>query len=421
MKTAKRAALGRAIWAGFLSATVAISAWSMSGCQLGDDDTRWVTVRSDTLVVGVDVTGQLASTVSHLVGPPPVLSTWNFKISSMVTEGDAIEQGKPVIRFDASTLQRKLEEYRNEADSATKELDAHQARARMARRDSDLQIKEAEAAQRKAALMASGSSDVVAANAIAAARLDLEFATYATEVARRKARAQAGQDRAETERLQRVKARAAQQVERLQEEIAQMNVPAPIDGTVLYVVDWQDNKKKIGDTVWKGERILKVVSLDDMKAEGEVDEMDASRIARGQTVRLRLDANPDVELLGEVAVIIDAVQRRSPEDPLKVIKLEITLQDDAGKDNDTVELRPGMRFRGTIETERIPDVLVVPLIAVQTDADGALVYKKDGRDAVPTRITLGRRSRDQVEVLSGLVAGDRIAMVDESSEDEEAP
>jgi len=186
-------------------------------------------------------------------------------------------------------------------------------------------------------------------------------------------------------------------------------------------VDWQDNKKKIGDTVWKGERILKVVSLDDMKAEGEVDEMDASRIARGQTVRLRLDANPDVELLGEVAVIIDAVQRRSPEDPLKVIKLEITLQDDASKDNDTVELRPGMRFRGTIETERIPDVLVVPLIAVQTDADGALVYKKDGRDAVPTRITLGRRSRDQVEVLSGLVAGDRIAMVDESSEDEEAP
>lgn len=400
----------------FLTAGFLLGVLASAGCNLGADDTRWVTVRAEVLVVGVDVTGQLASTVSHHVGPPPVLSTWNFKIASMAAEGDAIEKGKPVISFDTSTLQRKLEEYRNEADSATKELGAHQARARMARRDGELAVKEAEANQRKAELKAAGSAEVVAANDIATARLDLEFATYATEVAGRKAQARTRQDRAETERLQRVKRRAEQQVERLQQEMTQMRVAAPIDGTVLYVIDWQGNKKKVGDNAWKGERIVEVVSLDDMKAEGEVDEMDASRVARNQVVRLRLDANPDVELLGEVAVIVDAVQRRAPEDPLKVVKLEITLQD-----NDDVELRPGMRFRGTIETERIPDVLVVPLDAVHTDAEGALVYKKDGRDAAPTRITLGRRSRDRVEVLSGLVAGDQIAMVDEAPEEESGP
>lgn len=378
-----------------------------TGCQLGQDDTRWVSARRGELVVGVDLTGALASTEAHPVGPPPITDSWNFKIAFMADEGSEVKAGTPVIGFDPTELTQKLEEYRNEADSAAKELAAHRATATMARREGELAVEQAEAAERKAALKVVGDENLIALNELKRVRLDHEFARYAAGVSGRKVSAKSRQDRAELERLTRVQKRAEERIEQLTASIARMQVMAPIDGTVLYIIDWQGNKKKIGDNAWRGERVVEVVSLAQMKADGEVDEMDASRVAIGQAVRLRLDANADVELTGKVVKIEDAVQRRSPEDPLKVVKLEIALDPADG-----VELRPGMRFRGSVETERITDVLVVPLDAVFATREGAMVYRKDGRDAEPTRVTLGRRGKGLVEILSGLEVGDEVAVLD---------
>jgi HlyD family secretion protein len=390
---------GRALTLAAALAAVAAS------CALGDDDVPWTTARRGELVVGVDVTGQLASTESHPLGPPPLPNVWNFKIAFLAGEGDQVEAGAPVLGLDPSDLTRRLEEYRNEADSAAKQLEAHRAAARMALAEGELAVEQARAAERKAALKAEGGAGILASNEIERTRLDHEFAVHALEIARRKVKARTRQDGAETERLVRVVRRAEQRVDELQQGIAQMRVAAPIAGTVLHVTDWQGNKKKVGDNAWRAERIVEVVSLEHMKADGEVDEMDASRVAVGQTVRLRLDANADLELHGEVVKIEDAVQRRAPEDPLKVVKLEIALASTA-----EVELRPGMRFRGLVETERIDDVLVVPLAAVFAGADGAFVYKRDGRGATATPVTLGRRDARMVEVLTGLAEGDRVAL-----------
>ena len=384
----------------------------LSGCGLFEaDDDRWVSVDRDDLVIGVDVSGKLVSTESHPIGPPPVPQLWNFKIAFMPPEGGNVPAGAPVIAFDDQELRRQLEEYRNEADSAIKELAAHGAASRLRAREHALAIAEAEGAERKAALSAETGEGLLATNEIKKARLDLELAKLTTQVLRRKAEAQARQDRSERERLLGVKERAEERVAELTESIAQMRVPAPIAGTLLYVTDWQGNKKKIGDNAWRAEKIVEVVSLAHMKAEGEVDEMNASKVARGQRVTIRLEANADVELAGEVTAIEEAVQQRSAEDPRKVVKLEISLDK-----QDKVELRPGMRFRGTVETDRVRDVLVVPLAAIHATPGGALVYRKTSTGTEPVSVTLGRRSLDRVEIASGLAEGDQLALIDRPSQ-----
>lgn len=398
-----------------MSRLVAVALLALAGCTLGGEDTSWATARTGELVVGVDVTGQLASTESNLLGPPPVPDTWNYKIAFMAPEGNLVKAGQPVLGFDDTELRRKLEEYQNEFDSATKELEAHRAAAKLRAREGELAVAEALAAEKKAALKAEVGEDIEASITVEKAKLDHEFTQFATGVSKRKARAQARQDQAELERLLGVKKRAEERITELQQSIGDMRVPAPIDGTVLWVTDWQGNKKKIGDNAWRAEKVIDVVSLDKMKAEGEVDEMDASRVSVGQKVSLRLDANADVELAGEVVKIGEAVQRRSAEDPLKVVKAEISLAE-----QDEVELRPGMRFRGTIETDRIADVLLVPLATVHATADGAVVYRASGNDTEVVEVTLGRRNREMVEVLSGLEPGDRVAFIERESSATEA-
>src|SRR5262245_53630751 len=95
-----------------------------AGCGIGSEHARWVTARRGELVIGVEVTGQLASTESHPIGPPAEADLWNFKIAMLPDEGAQVAAGEPVLAFDGSELQQQLEEYRNEADSAVKELAA---------------------------------------------------------------------------------------------------------------------------------------------------------------------------------------------------------------------------------------------------------------------------------------------------------
>jgi RND family efflux transporter MFP subunit len=144
-----------------------------------------------------------------------------------------------------------------------------------------------------------------------------------------------------------------------------------------------------------------------MKGEGEVDESDAGKIAVGQKVRFRLEAHPDIEFGGKIASILSTVSRQSFRSPIKIVKLVVEL--DA---TDPRKMRPGMRFRGVIETGRIAETVVVPADAVFPTEAGPVAFRKTlmGYDRTP--LTLGARNEASVEVKSGLAPGDHISRRD---------
>ena len=83
--------------------------------------------------------------------------------------------------------------------------------------------------------------------------------------------------------------------------------------------------------------------------------------------------------------------------------------------SDPTLMRPAMRFRGEIETGRLPDRLLIPREAVFLRASGPVVFARRGLRWAEVPVRLGTSSRKQVEVLGGLSAGDRILPVDPSS------
>src|SRR5687767_15646110 len=120
-----------------------------------------------------------------------------------------------------------------------------------------------------------------------------------------------------------------------------------------------------------------------MAARGQVDEVDASKVAVGQRVGLRLEAHPDKEYSGTVERVAPLVQTESPESRVKVVGLEIRLHE-----TDAVLMRPEMRFRGRIETARVRGVLQVPLAAIESTASGPVVTKLGAGDAGSTAVKL---------------------------------
>ncbi len=377
-----------------------------SGCgDAASAPARVMEVKRQDLVIDVEMTGALKALDSESVHPPSGRFVGNFKITRLAPEGATLQAGTEVIAFDTSELEKRLRDYENEVATVSAELGRTQAEANLARLNDRLELEKAEANERKKGLKADKPADITAELTSRESALDRTLSQQ--EVAYRKTkdgtnrRREAAQLAGFKERLDRAQSR----VKEVREAIVAMSVKARRAGTVVYKEGWRGEKKKVGDQVWGQENAFEIASLDRMAAQGQVDEVDASKVRKGQRVALRLESHPDVEYAGIVGRIDTMVRTESPESRVKVAKIELALEK-----TDAAIMRPGMRFRGRIELDRIPNVLQIPITALRSTVRGPMVERMAGRGAIATPVKLGRRSRDAVEILAGVTDGDRIAV-----------
>ena len=393
-----------------------LGGWAFRNKLAADRQGDWVRASRGDLVTGFEVTGALASLSSESLGPPPLADVWDFKISMLAPEGADVKKGQPVLGFDTTELQRKLDEKSAEADQARKQIEKERNDLALRSKDERLKLAEAEGRLRKAGLKLDAPGDIVGINERKAAEIEHAIAQRETASAKARLDALESAARARIGLLQSKQQQAASIVAQTQDAIRQMMRTAPRDGTVIYTTNWRGEKKKIGDNCWKAERVVEIPDLTRMKAEGEVDEQDAGRVAVGQRVTLRLDAHPDDELQGTITTAARTVQRkRGTQDPVKVLRVDIQLDK-----TDPAKMRPGMRFQGTIELGRVKNAVLIPREAVLVASDGPYVYRRGALDVDRVPVRLGRENDKFVEVTQGLGAGDRVLVAKEKDSQEKS-
>ena len=400
----------------FLSAAVVLfllGGWTLRNKLAADRQGDWIRASRGDLVTGFEVTGALASISSDSIGPPPLADIWDFKISMLAPEGADVKRGQPVLGFDTTDLQRRLEEKTAEADTARKQIDKERNDLSLRSKDERLRLAEAEARLRKSSLKLDTPGEIVGINERKTAEIEHAIAQRETVAARTRLNALESAARARIGLLQSKQHEAESVVTQMQSAIQQMMRMAPRDGTVVYTTNWRGEKKKIGDNCWKAERVIEIPDLTRMKAEGEVDEADAGRVSIGQRVTLRLDAHPDEELRGTITMAARTVQRkRGTQDPIKVLRVDVQLDK-----TDPAKMRPGMRFQGTIELNRVKSAVMIPREAVQVSSDGPYVYRRDAWNVHRIPVRLGKENDKFVEVVKGLDAGDRVLVAKPQDEE----
>jgi multidrug efflux pump subunit AcrA (membrane-fusion protein) len=378
--------------------------WTLRNKLAADRQGDWVRVSRGDLVTGVEVSGVLAAIETDSLGPPQIPDVWDFKISMLAPEGTEVKRGRPVLAFDTTELSRKLDENRAVAEQARKEIEKKRADVALRREDDRLQLAEAEAKMRKSSLKLEAPPDIIGVKE--RKEVELENALAKREVDSIRARLKSFElgAAAEIKLLESKQHQAEAIVASAERAIAQMTVVAPRDGTVVYISDQRGEKKKVGDTVWKGLRAIEIPDLRKMKANGEVDEADAGKIAIGQRVTLRLDAHPDDEFHGTIVKASRIVQQQSgTKNPVKVLRVEVALDR-----TDPAKMRPGMRFQGSVELNRARNALLLPRNAVFMTGSGPVAYRRGLFSVDAVALKLGRENDQFVEVRSGLQASDRV-------------
>jgi HlyD family secretion protein len=387
------------------AAAVALLAMAALGGS-GADVPNPITLQRQDLVQTVEIEGELEAVRSTEIGVPPVQDA-EFKISFLVPEGTPVKKGAPVLGFDTEALQRQLVQKQAEFQEASKKVEQKEIDLGLKLLEIEQKTAQVAADLGKAKLKAEVPADVQQRIELEKARLDQKGRERDLENLQLEKRVTQTLGESELRSLRGQRDRARGRVEDLQAAIEKMTVNAPHDGIVIYRTNWQDQKKKVGDSMWFGETALALPDLSEMRGAGFVDEAEGGAVAEGQPVTLRLEVRPDLDIQGRVRAVGRTVRQRSWRSPTKVYKVEVGLTR-----TDPTLMRPSMRFRGEVETGRVGALLLVPRDAVFLRDEGPVAWVRRAFRWTEQPLRLGRSNRRQVEVLSGLGERDRVSPVD---------
>ena len=179
------------------------------------------------------------------------------------------------------------------------------------------------------------------------------------------------------------------------EQLESLLVSAGLNGVL------QELAVEEGEQITIGTRLARVAQPENLKAELRIAETQAKDIALGQPAVIDT-RNGIIE--GEVMRIDPAVRNGS-------VTVDVNLVGELPKG-----ARPDLSVDGTIQLERLEDVLYVGRPAYGQAESLISLYRLDpeGNTATRIQVQLGRTSVTTVEVRSGLVEGDRVILSDTS-------
>ena len=173
-----------------------------------------------------------------------------------------------------------------------------------------------------------------------------------------------------------------------------VTITAPMSGT-LYQFDL-----KVGAYLEPGALVGLVGNLDQVKVAVYVDEPDLGRVGLGMPVNIAWDARPGLSWQGHVTKL-----------PTEVISLGTRTVGEVSTvvDNPHHDLLPGVTVTANVVSKVAKGALSIPKAALRSVRGANGVYKLVGNTLVWTPVTAGVSDVNNVQVLSGLQKGDRVA------------
>ncbi len=161
---------------------------------------------------------------------------------------------------------------------------------------------------------------------------------------------------------------------------------------------------KEGSTVTVGQEMYTIESLDDMVVYARVNKYDIGELSVGQSARIKIN---NKEYTGKVSKIEQAVTEDAKGVP--GVGVEITPDDpDEG-------FIIGLDAKAYVLTMSEENVLQIPSAAVCSDSEGEFVYVyKDGK-AVRTNVVVGISNGTNIRILEGLTEGEEVIVNEDAN------
>ena len=361
-----------------------------------------VPVQQGEFRMKVVATGELQAKRSEKIVGPSAMRTnqiYQTNITDLVPEGTMVEAGDYVATLDKTEVDTKIKEALNEMDKINTQLEATRIDTAIEMRGLRDQLINMQFGMQEKRLEVE-QSKFEAPMVIQRANIELERAER--DLAQLRAKYELSQNKAQTQ-IDEIMASLRQQrivLNRLQELAGQFVISAPKAGMVIYARSW-DGKVKAGSQIraWDP-TVAELPDLSEMISKTYVNEVDISRVRKGQEVAIQVDAFPDNAYTGLVVQVANIGEQLRNYDS-KVFEVIIQVNE-----ADSI-LRPAMTTGNEIVTDVLDDKLFVPLEALFKDTLSFVYRQVDGRP-VKQEVVSSWSNENEVVLVKGVSAGDRV-------------
>ncbi|MEZ4954863.1 MAG: efflux RND transporter periplasmic adaptor subunit [Saprospiraceae bacterium] len=370
-----------------------------------------VPVKKGEFKIFVTATGELkAKNSEEIKGPAGMRGAqiYNATISDLVPEGTVVEAGQYVGRLDPTELETKLKEAQAEIDKIQTQLE--QAKIDTAIelrgiRDDLINLKFSMEEKRLHVEQSRYEPQMV----IQQAEIDLQKSERDLKQLGQKYELTITKSQAKISEIMASLRQEEIKRERLQNLKNDFTIIAPKSGMVIYARSWNG---KIGPgsqiSTWDPV-VAELPDLSIMISKTYVNEVDISKVQKGQDVNVNVDAFPGKEYSGTVIQVANVGEQLRGYDS-KVFEVTVLINE-----VDSI-LRPAMTTSNEILTYTFPDVTFFPLEALQNDTI-AFVYKKQGASIVKQEVLTSEINDSEVIVEHGLTEGDQVLLSVPENED----
>ena len=151
--------------------------------------------------------------------------------------------------------------------------------------------------------------------------------------------------------------------------------------------------------------VMVIVNVDPMRVRLRVPEKMAAWVKTGQEVTVSVEAYPGRTFSGKITRINPSVDQQT-----RAFEVEALI------DNRESLLKPGFFVKATIPSSYVVDALIVPQDALLYVYGVYKVFVIDGNTLKEREVKIGERTGDEVEIVEGLSAGERVALAAKGQE-----
>ncbi|MFO7656179.1 MAG: efflux RND transporter periplasmic adaptor subunit [Bacteroidales bacterium] len=351
--------------------------------------------------------GEIKATNAVNISSPAL--SWRFgqmKITKIIEDGEELSKGDTAIIFDPSEVEKARIDAEANLEIAKAELEKMKA-------EHDSKIQELESNLKITRIDYEISSIL------------LEQATFEADVTRKEIQLNLDQskisfDKAKDEienqkkinreiqlqQLLKIKQYKAE-LEDAERSLRSLTVASPASGIAILRENWFTGSKwQVGDATWSGNPLIDLPDLRELKVVVEINEVDISKIKLDQPAEIKLDAFSDTAFSGKVTFIASLAKFKKKESKIKIFPVEILICGTSKK------LMPGMTVSCKITSDKINDIIYVPLEALHKKDNTEFVYVRSGASYKTRTVVTGLANNDYVIIEKGLTEKDEVALSD---------
>jgi multidrug efflux pump subunit AcrA (membrane-fusion protein) len=185
-------------------------------------------------------------------------------------------------------------------------------------------------------------------------------------------------------------------------------IHAPMPGLAVMNQLWRSGQMgqvQEGDQVSPGQPFMKVVDTSSMQLDATVNQVDGEALRIGQRAIMRFDAFPALRMEGRVAALgAMGVGGWRQNYYIRSIPVRVAIE---GNDPRVI---PDLSGSADVILDEEANALLAPVEAVHSRGGKHFMYVRNGQRFERREVHLGKRNDVQVAVVSGLKAGEEVAL-----------